>query len=131
MSRSGYNDYDGDNWDLIRWRGAVTSAIKGRRGQAFLKEMLAVLDAMPEKRLASDELEHQGEVCALGAVGRARQIDMSKIDPHDPPQVAPAFGISEALAREIVYVNDEGCWGVDTPEKRFERVRTWVVSQIR
>lgn len=57
MSRSGYSDdYDGDNWDLIRWRGAVTSAIRGKRGQAFLREALAALDAMPEKQLIAGDL---------------------------------------------------------------------------
>ncbi len=29
MSRSGYND-DGTEWDLIRWRGAVASAVRGQ-----------------------------------------------------------------------------------------------------
>lgn len=50
MSRSGYSDdYDFDNWQLIRWRGAVNSAINGRRGQAFLKELLTAIEALPEK----------------------------------------------------------------------------------
>ena len=38
MSRSGYSD-DLDNWDLIRWRGQVSSAIRGKRGQGFLREL--------------------------------------------------------------------------------------------
>lgn len=33
MSRSGYSE-DLDMWDLIRWRGAVKSALRGKRGQA-------------------------------------------------------------------------------------------------
>lgn len=45
MSRSGYNDYSIDNWDLIRWRGQVASAIKGKRGQAFLRELIEALVA--------------------------------------------------------------------------------------
>ncbi|KGC50992.1 hypothetical protein DO66_5867 [Burkholderia pseudomallei] len=36
MSRSGYSD-DCGGWSLIRWRGAVNSAIKGARGQKFLR----------------------------------------------------------------------------------------------
>lgn len=57
MSRSGYSeDYDGDHWDLIRWRGAVASSIRGKRGQAFLREALAALDAMPEKKLITGDL---------------------------------------------------------------------------
>lgn len=56
MSRSGYSD-DLDSWSMIRWRGAVTSATRGARGQAFFREMLAALDAMPEKKLIADDLE--------------------------------------------------------------------------
>ena len=165
MSRSGYHD-DCEGWDLIR--GAVKSAIRGRRGQAFLKEMLAALDALPEKRLITEDLvidgenggfivggdtlvaEHVGgttfsyygtvskppevckigDVCALGAVAAARKMQVSDIDPHDPYQVAPAFGIAEAMAREIVYENDEGTYALETPEERFERMRKWIVANI-
>ena len=130
MSRAGYND-DGGGWDLIRWRGAVTSAMRGKRGQAFLRELLTALDALPEKRLIQQELELGGEVCALGAVGRARGIDMKNIDPEEYDDVAATFGIPQALAREIEYENDEGTWKPETPEQRFERIRAWVVSNIR
>lgn len=51
MSRSGYND-DCDGWALIRWRGAVNSAINGKRGQAFLRELVAALDAAYDDFLA-------------------------------------------------------------------------------
>jgi hypothetical protein len=144
MSRSGYSDDCDYNWSLIMWRGAVKSAITGKRGQAFFKEMLAALDALPVKRLVKDELQatdlvpcsHWGmfeatSVCAIGAVGRARGVDMTSIDPDDPPQVANAFGIAQAMAQEIVYVNDE--WGGyrETTEQRFARVREWVASQIK
>jgi hypothetical protein len=130
MSRSGYSD-DLDNWTLIRWRGAVKSAIRGQRGQAFLREMLAALDALPGKRLIAEELETDGEVCALGAVGRARGIDMSNIDPEDYAAVSSTFGIPDALAREIMNVSDEYLWWKDaTPEKRFDCVRNWVVRKL-
>jgi hypothetical protein len=129
MSRSGYSD-DCENWSLIRWRGAVASAIRGKRGQAFLKEMLTVMDALPERKLISDKLEMDGAVCAIGAVGKARGLDMSKIDPDDRETVAYKFAISPALAAEIVYVNDDHdvC---ETPEARFARVRRWIEAQIR
>lgn len=154
MSRSGYVDDMDDQWAHIRWRGAVASAIRGKRGQAFLKEMLATLDAMPEKQLIAHELVMMGDslderlivgadrlvtergegislggVCAIGAVGLARGIDMSKLDPEEPGPIAAAFGINEKMVREIVYMNDEGWYGL-TPEKRFAFMRSWVVSQI-
>lgn len=73
MSRSGY-DVDGDTemWDSIRYRGAVTSAINGFRGQCFLQELRRALDVLPEKKLIVDDLEKDGAVCALGALGKAR-----------------------------------------------------------
>jgi hypothetical protein len=130
MSRSGYND-DIDQWQLIRWRGAVASAIKGKRGQAFLKEMLAALDALPEPQLIARELDDgEGAVCALGAVGKARGLDMSALDPDDAETVAFRFGIPDALTREIVFENDES-GRFEMPEARFARMRAWVASQIR
>jgi hypothetical protein len=107
MSRSGYSD-ECDGWALIRWRGAVAQAIRGQRGQAMLRELVAALDALPEKRLVSGSLvTADGEFCALGALGRARGVDVALIDPEDRTAVAKAFGVAEALAAEIMYMNDE------------------------
>jgi hypothetical protein len=140
MSRSGY-DYDGDydQWKSIMWRANVDRAIRGRRGQAFLREMLAALDAIPTKRLIDRDLERLDGVCALGAVGRLRGTDMSGIDLEQYPEyevphvVANTFGITGVLAAEIMYVNDEwgGYWRTETPEQRWDRVRRWVAEQIR
>lgn len=116
---------------MIRWRGAVASAIRGKRGQAFLKEMLAAMDALPEKRLIARELEKEGEVCALGSVGRLRRLDMSEIDPDDREAVAGNFGVPYSLACEVMYENDEGSWSYETPEQRFVRVRKWVEQRVR
>jgi hypothetical protein len=132
MSRSGYSD-DCGGWGLIMWRGAVNSAIKGKRGQAFLREMLEALDALPEKKLISSELKNDvGEVCALGSVGVRRGLDMEPIDLDDREGVAKAFGIAEAMAAEIMFINDDefAYWNV-TPEKRYARVRAWVVEHLK
>lgn len=137
MSRSGYND-DIDPWALIRWRGAVASAMRGRKGQAFLKEMLAALDALPKKELIARKLECEGEVCALGALGKARGIDMAVIDPECPEQIAGTFGIADAMAREIMFENDEDFtfWSpkveeATVREARFLRMRNWIASLIK
>jgi hypothetical protein len=129
MSRSEYSD-DIDGWALIRWRGAVKSASRGQRGQRFFIDLLAALDSLPVKRLVSDELQHNGEFCALGALGHAKGIKIESLDPHDSDAVSNAFDIADALAREVAYMNDEYSFYQETPENRFIRMRWWVASQI-
>lgn len=131
MSRAGYyDDYDGDNWSLICWRGAVTSAIRGKRGQAFLREALAALDALPEPALVPNDLTVAGAFCTLGAVGKARGADLGAVDTYDHGSLSSLFGISEALAREIMYENDEGSYRAETPRARWERMRAWIVKHL-
>jgi hypothetical protein len=132
MSRSGYiEDYD-DNWQLIRWRGAVKSAVRGKRGQAFFRDLIAALDAMPVKELHAHELRTaDGAVCALGALASFRGVDVSAVDPHDTETVASTFGLSDALVRETVYMNDEAGWYNDRPAARWTRMRQWAADNLR
>ena len=130
MSRSNYSE-DLDNWAMIKWRGQVTSAIRGKRGQTLLRELAEAMDAMQEKELIASELEADGAHCALGAVGAKRGIDMSSLDPTDSMSVAAAFDVANALACEIVYINDEeGPYCGETDAERWTRVRAWVSEQI-
>jgi hypothetical protein len=129
MSRSGYND-DCDGRELALWRSAVQKAIGGRRGQAFLQEMADALDLLEHKRLIRGALAADGEVCALGAVAAARDVDVSLVDHEDSEAVAHSFGIARAMAAEIAYMNDERFYRA-TPEERFVRMREWVTSQIK
>lgn len=131
MSRSGYSD-GLDQSELACWRGAVASAIRGRRGQAFLRDMLTALDAMPVKRLIPSALvAPDGECCAMGAVALARGLDVSGVDPSDPEHVSDAMGIARAMAQEIAYENDEcGPYSGETAEQRWTRMRAWVVDSM-
>lgn len=132
MSRAGYCDDWDDQWSMILYRGAVASAIRGARGQALFRDLLVALDKLPERKLIANELvEQDGAVCALGAVGVARGIDIDALDPEEPEAVAAAFGIASALAREISFMNDEGSHQPETPEQRFVRMREWVAAQIK
>lgn len=142
MSRSGYTDDCENQWQQIMWRGRVASAMRGKRGQKLLTDLLAALDSMPVKALVPHDLETpDGEVCALGALGKARGLDMSKIDPGEPDEVAVAFGVASPLVQEIVYMNDEyydsifdsvfNRWVDITPEQRWTRMRAWVASKIQ
>lgn len=129
MSRSGYAD-DMDEDRLALWRGAVASAIRGKRGQRLLQDMAEAMDKMPEKVLIAHELEADGDHCALGVVGRERGIDLKSIDPEDYWYVAKQFDIAEALSREIVFINDEVGNYDETPQRRWIRVRRWVDENL-
>lgn len=130
MSRHGYSDDCDDQWSSICWRGAVKSALRGKRGQAFLREMLVALDAMPDKSLVAEELvTPTGEVCAMGAVLKARGVDVGNVDPEDTEAVAKVTGLAESMVREIAYMNDD--WRGETQQVRWARMRAWVASQIK
>ncbi len=131
MSRSNYSDSI-DNWDLIRWRGQVASAIRGKRGQKLLKELAQAMDEMPVKELIAGELKSpKGDYCALGVVGAKRGMNLEGIDPEEPESVAGAFDIARQLAQEIVYQNDEAVWFNETCAERWIRMREWVASNLK
>lgn len=141
MSRSGYSD-DCENMEL--WRAAVERAIRGKRGQKFLKELESALLALPEKKLCSYDVADpvSGEVCAVGAVALKRKLDkgadraaaLKEIAEKFPEgceaeELCDEFDIARALAKEITFINDE-----DSPSdscKRYESVLQWVREQIK
>lgn len=127
MSRSGYSD-DCENIEL--YRRAVDNAIRGKRGQSFLREMAAALDTMPTKELIAEELVRpDGQACAIGAVALARGIDVVDLDAHDGRIVGEIFGIASSLAAEIAYMNDEWPHN-ETPAQRWTRMREWVEENL-
>jgi len=133
MSRSNYTE-ELDQWDLIRWRGAVKSAIRGVRGQRLLRDLIAGFDALPHPRLIANRFREDGEVCALGAAYFHRKIKLPPdVDSWDVDNEATAkdLDVAEALVREVEYLNDEGTWARETPEDRFQRMRAWVVKNLK
>jgi hypothetical protein len=138
MSRSGYQDYadyDDSALSLGRWRGIINSATRGKRGQVFFRELVAALDALPEKRLIKNDLQSDEGVCALGCLGRAKGLDMSDLDveamaeDYDFSKLGEAFNIAEQLSQEVMWVNDERN-RADTPEQRWQHVRDWAARRI-
>jgi hypothetical protein len=124
------------------WHANLRRAMQSKRGRAFLRELLEALDALPQKRLIRGAMEQSGEVCALGAVGLKRCMDLDGLDSRDHDQIADAFGIRSMLAQEIAYWHDQGMeacllgltdgggWTESTPEDRFTFVRAWVVARL-
>jgi hypothetical protein len=128
MSRVSFGDDDEHQW---LYQQHTDAAINGRRGQAFIREIISALDALPAKRLAADVLVgKRGEVCAMGAVALARGVDTSDVDETDPDAVGEVFCIAPRLAMEIAYLNDLRD-DSETDEQRYARMRSWAVSHIR
>lgn len=145
MSRSGYTDDYGDDDPLAlgRYRQAVKRAIEGKRGQAFLRELAAAMDAMPVKELIAHELvDADGACCTIGVVCKARGIVLTDgyvrtIDEDCPDEVGALVGIAASMAAEIEFVNDEcgpmwnGERGVgEAPAERWQRMRRWVAGKV-
>lgn len=144
MSRSGYTD-DCDGSELAMWRGQVASAIRGKRGQALLRDFVTALDAMPDKRLGRGALtDEDGCMCSLGVVADARGLDMADVTfdggledwGEDGPSIghkafADRFDVASQLTKEIMFWNDEGgAYFTETPEQRWSRMRRWAVSNL-
>src|SRR3990167_8566471 len=137
MGRGTYNE--DDQWGWIRWAGAAKKAIYGKRGQSLLRELEAALVAIPEKRLIANKFATlDGEVCALGALAKARGIplaEMSKWE-DDPETAKKQLGISYTLAWEIIAENDDGHFPgfrwmrESTNEKRYEDMLKWVQQHL-
>lgn len=131
MSRSGYVDDLASDEPLQygRWRGRVASAIRGARGQKFLKDTLAALDAMPDKRLIDADLINEDQVCTLGAALLARGIGPDSFDPRDHEGIGAALNIAPCLVQEIEYMNDEAA--PYDPEERWQWMRRAVQKLIK
>lgn len=137
MSRSGYSD---DCENVAMWRGQVASAVRGKRGQRFFRELVTALDAMSVKRLVANELQTAGgEVCALGSLAKYKGATLEPDDTYDYEKLGETFDIARQLAQETMYENDDGFHGSwngrererETPEHRWDRMRNWATDRIR
>lgn len=150
MSRSGYVEFDGeDPLAEGRWKAMLRSALRGKRGRTFLRDLRDALDALPIKELIASELKDaDGAVCAIGSVGVYRGIDMSSwIKPADYDEeewaeewecdaqeradaLGTTFDIASCLAQEVMSVNDDHGPHDETPAQRWTRVRRWVERKL-
>lgn len=134
------DDYDYEPWMEGQAAGALRSAIRGRRGQQLLRDLIAGLDALPAPELAAGSLEdpETGCVCALGAVRlhRGKQnvpLDFDATDCDvDSRYLAKPFDISDTLAHAIVCANEYGDSRNDerSRRERWANVRAWAVSHL-
>ncbi len=130
MNRSGYAESDDDVGDPFtdEWRRKVVAAMRSPEGQAFLRELAAALDALPDKWLIEKRLvDEEGDCCAIGAVCMARGIDTAGMDAAGMVCIAERLGVAWPLAWQIVDINDGRR---ETPINRWQRMRRWVDRHI-
>ncbi len=134
------DDYDWEPWMEGQAAGAMRSAIRGRRGQQLLHDLIAGLDALPVPELAAGALEdpETGCGCAFGAVRIHRGADVVPLhfDPTDPDidwrDLAEPFDISETLAHAVVAQNEYSSKRNDeqSRRRRWQSVRAWAVGNL-
>ena len=135
-----FDDYYWEPWMEGQAAGAMRSAIRGRRGQQLLRDLIAGLDALPVQELAAGALEdpETGCVCALGAVRLQRGAEAVPLhfDPTDPDidwrDLAEPFDISETLANAVVSQNEYYDKFNDeySRRRRWQSVRAWAVRHL-
>ena len=153
--RINYCDEEDRPGQFALWDANCRRSLRGKAGQAALRDLEAALLALPEKRLIRDRLEHDGEVCAVGAYARHKGLDLSKFDPEDESDaVGVEAGMPRLVAWKIIALNDvtlDTVWEVAdgplnrwdahykgglavvrdmTPEERYEKVLAWVRAQL-
>lgn len=146
-------EYDGEGPPPAFWQQAARNALRGRKGQAVLRELRAALLALPEPRLIEGRFCSGLDVCPLGALakqrlaagstipwGRAPFTSMEELEERlgeeleeewTTVDLGEAMGLKKTLAWTIAYENDEGNWNTETPEQRYQRMQSWVEGQLR
>ena len=130
------------------WAANAERAIKGRKGQKFLREVEQALLALPEPRLIAGSFCLGGEVCLMGAAAVQRRIDAGMDRADALTEVEESFGgerdddgacvgrrelgLTFVLAWELAYLNDgDEYHGSNwTPEERYTRCLAWVRERI-
>jgi hypothetical protein len=135
---------DGESDDPLDWgryEAAKRSAIRGRRGQRLLRDLIEGLDALPKPELSAGALgdRRNGCVCALGAVALQRGEKFDKLA-KDNGEWGPdgivfdaLLDISVTLANEVMSTNDDWCDGSNMKadrRSRWRHVKAWAENQI-
>lgn len=139
MSRSSYSDDFGCDFpgQMELYRANVTRSIRSKDGQARLRELKTVLEALPQEELgASEFLPTHGPACALGAwadwatTGTPAHADMLAFhgDDHDTEHLLRRYHWPKLVVLDLVYINDES--SSITAHERYRRVLAWVTEHL-
>jgi hypothetical protein len=133
MSR--VDSFDGEYVPEGLWNQRLSATLYSKRGKERLREFASILDAMPEKKLIANTLEREGQVCFVGAICRAKGVEMPKprydddCDIYDTAESGQRAGIPWTLAWTMGSLNDNQ-WGRLSPEERWLAARRWIDEQL-
>jgi hypothetical protein len=136
------------------WMANYARQLKGKPGQAFLRELRDALLALPEKALIEGQIAKGGQVCALGSLALKRRVDAGEsreaviadlssinVNPNDDDfdgryiyeWARAVLNAPRYLAWMVPSENDDDGmhWTPNgiievTPEQRYERMLRWV-----
>ncbi len=134
MSRSGYSDDGGEGFEL--WRGSVARALRGKRGQTALVDLINALDRLPTKELIGGSFSRDGCACPLAVLAAARGVYVGDLetrheeDPVERDVVGGRLNIAPAMAAEVMYMNDEATPHNETRPERWVRMRAWAMCEL-
>ena len=124
---------------MYGWTNATERAYKGKRGQRILRELEAMLLAMPRKRLIDSRICENGDMCVIGVYLANRGADMKKIEAEtngfipgsidDTARIAEEYGMAKTLAWDLAYTNDEALFAW-SPEDRWTRMLRYIRSRM-
>jgi len=107
-------DYPGQ---FALWQGNCQRSLKGKAGQAALRELEAALLALPDKRLIAHKMiDHEGDVCAIGALAKHKGRDLLS-EPNvyedgefdgdgEMEEIGMELGMPRLVAWKVVELND-------------------------
>ena len=126
MSRIDYSDDEEDyagQYNL--WQGNCNRSIRGKSGQAALRELEAALLALPNKRLIRNAVACNGDVCAVGAyvllkraqkagstlegMQRVLEVEMGPEEDQEDietDELGVEYGMPKLVAWSLVALND-------------------------
>jgi hypothetical protein len=146
MSRSSYSDDWGDEFpgQMELFRANVERSIKGKAGQARLRELRDALVALPVKELHpsifADGTAEAPKVCGLGAWALAKAggnpdaahaMVPGDADDYETAVALKSHGWPKLVVLEAVYENDESWRSMrETPAERYHRILAWVNENL-
>lgn len=133
--RIGYSDEEEFSGQFFLWQANCERSLAGKAGRQALTDLRDELLRMNVKRLIGNDLAVDGEVCAVGALLKARGVPQDRLESFDDlyqttDDIAVREGrVPKLVAWKLVELNDMDLVSC-TPEERYAKVLAWVEYRL-